>query len=141
APGSGWQDGSRNSRFGSGYGAEIAGALLALREQAGLLGRLGFGEAAGRPAGEMPFGEAGQRVDERRGLVQAIDVAEGLAAGPEEGVPAFDGDLLEGLEAVGDEAGTHHVDTAHARLRQLAQRRFGVGLQPLGAAETRLEGD
>ncbi len=49
-------------------------------------------------------------------------------------------DLLEGFDAVGDEGRAHHQQLLHALLRQLVETRLGVGLDPLGAAEARLEG-
>ena len=51
----------------------------------------------------------------------------------------FDADLLERLQAVGDEAGGDDGEALDAALGQLPHRVGGVGLQPFGPAEARLE--
>src|SRR5262245_16254312 len=73
-------------------------------------------------------------------LVEARDEMEIPAARGDIGKASFDADFLEGLEAVGDKAGADHVHPLNAFLRQLYQCRPGIGLQPLGEAEARLEG-
>ena len=82
---------------------------------------------------------AGQRGDPLVLVVQAGDVVELLAAGREERVARLDVDLFQRLQAVGGEAGADHVDPPHALRGERAQRRLGVGLQPLGLAEAALE--
>ncbi len=62
-----------------------------------------------------------------------------LAARGEEGVAPFDADLLQRLEAIGDEARADHVDALMTLLCELAQGRVGVGLEPARAAEAALE--
>ncbi len=74
-------------------------------------------------------------------VVQAGHVVELAAAGPEERLAHLLVDLLQRLEAVGREAGAHHVDATQPLLRERDQRRFGVRLEPLGLAEPALEGD
>ena len=53
----------------------------------------------------------------------------------------FHVDFFQRLKAVAGKAGAHHIDTLRACLRQLDECGFGVRLQPLGFAETGLEGD
>jgi hypothetical protein len=64
-----------------------------------------------------------------------------LATRLEEIVAAFLGDFFQGFQAVGDEAGADHVDAADALAAPFVQGRRGVGLQPFGLAEARLEAD
>ena len=65
----------------------------------------------------------------------------GLAAGAQEFGFAFDGDFFQRLQAVGREAGTEYVNAVDAAFAKGGQGRRGVGLQPLGTAEARLEAD
>ena len=65
---------------------------------------------------------------------------EALAAVLQERRAALHGDLLERFEAVGNEAGTDHVDRAHALVGHRLETGLGIGLQPFGPAEARLEG-
>lgn len=58
----------------------------------------------------------------------------------QEGLAAFHRDLLERFEAVGRKTGAGDVDALHARGAEFAQRGFGIGLEPFGLAEARLEG-
>ena len=51
----------------------------------------------------------------------------------------LDRDLLQRFQAIGGEAGRHHREVLHAALRQRLDGLVGVGLQPFGAAEARLE--
>ena len=78
--------------------------------------------------------------DPRRVVVQARDVVERLPPAGQEGLARFHGDLFQRLQAVGDEARAHHVDAPTPCARQRDQRRLGVRLQPVGAAEAALEG-
>ena len=64
-----------------------------------------------------------ERRDPLRRLVQAGDRWNSLAARGQEAPRARDADLLQRLEAVGDEARADHVDALHALARQLHQRR------------------
>src|SRR6185312_17450974 len=49
-------------------------------------------------------------------------------------------DLFQRFQAVSGEARHHHRDALDAVLGQLLDRLVGIGLQPLGLAEARLEG-
>ena len=51
------------------------------------------------------------------------------------------GDLLERLEAIGGKARRDDGQPLHAVARQSLDGLVGIGLQPLGAAEARLEGE
>ena len=51
----------------------------------------------------------------------------------------LDRDLLQRLQAVGGKSRRHHGEVLHAALRQRLHGLVGVGLQPFGAAEARLE--
>src|SRR5215470_17654958 len=82
-----------------------------------------------------------QGVDPVRTLVEAGQKVEFLPSRVDKGSPALDSQLLECFQAVGDEARADHVDAAHAALTVLGERRRGIGLEPGGAAEARLEGD
>ena len=73
--------------------------------------------------------------------VEAGDVGEGLAAGVQEGLADLAVDLLERLDAVGREDRRHDRDVALAGPREAGDLLDRVGLQPLLAAEARLEGD
>ena len=52
----------------------------------------------------------------------------------------LDRDLLQRLQAIGGKARRHHREVLHAALRQRLDGLVGVGLQPFGLAEARLEG-
>ena len=77
----------------------------------------------------------------RRVVVERGNVMEPLAAGREESRAAADRDLLERLQAIHGESRADHRERAHARARERAQPRFGVGLEPARAADPRLECD
>src|SRR5512143_2260800 len=96
-------------------------------------------QACARPAAEVFQRDPAERVDPARMLVERGEVAEGLAAGFEKGGAAFHRQFFQGFQAVGGEAGGDDVDAAHALPAELRQGLVGVGLQPFGAAETRLE--
>ena len=64
-----------------------------------------------------------------------------LAAGFEKAGAAFHRQFFQGFQAVGGEARSDHVDASHAVAAERCQRLVGVGLQPFGAAEARLEGE
>ena len=48
-------------------------------------------------------------------------------------------DLLQRLDTVGDERRAHHQQLLHALLGQFVQARLGVGFDPLGTPQSRLE--
>ncbi|MNT05982.1 hypothetical protein D3C72_1406300 [compost metagenome] len=50
-------------------------------------------------------------------------------------------DLFQGFQAIGGKAGAHDLHMPGALLREGDQAGLGVGLQPLGLAKARLEGD
>src|SRR5688500_6762806 len=61
------------------------------------------------------------------------------AAGAQELLSCRNPDLLERLEAVGDESGAEDIDARCARRGKRDQRRLGIRLQPFRIAEARLE--
>lgn len=74
-------------------------------------------------------------------FIQAGDVTELLASGAEEGGLAFQRNLLQGFEAVTDETGADDIHPVDALLAEFFQGCRGVGLEPFGTAEARLEAD
>src|SRR5882672_4071414 len=82
---------------------------------------------------------SGQSVDPVGALVEAGQEAKLAAPCFEERLPSFDADLFEGLQAVGDEAGADDVHAADPLAPVLRERRCGVGLEPRGSSEARLE--
>src|SRR5262252_1802315 len=81
----------------------------------------------------------GQCVDPVLALVETGQEMELPPACFEEGSPAFDADLLERFQAVGDESGADDVHATDPLLRILRERGRGVGLEPRGSPEPRLE--
>src|SRR5450432_4454718 len=79
-------------------------------------------------------------VDPRRLGVQRGNQQQLLAAERAPLVAGADADLLDGLEAIGDERGTEDREALPARLRELGEHEVGVGVDPGRAAEARLEG-
>ena len=63
-----------------------------------------------------------------------------FAAGVQKRLARFHVDFFQRLQAVAGEAGAHHVHPLHAGLAHGNQAGFGVGLQPLGAAQAGLKG-
>ena len=78
-------------------------------------------------------------MDPQRRIVEALDVAELLAAVVEECLADLHVDLFQRLDAVGHEAGADHIDAPDSLAGQLLHRRLGVGPDPFVAAEQRLE--
>ncbi len=125
-------------------GLRDGAAALRAESQCALALRLQF--SVGRPAHRVPALQMAQRQVAQRDdplvpVVQTGDVVELLAAGLGEGLARFLVDLLQRFQTVGDETRADQIDALDALARELLQRRFGVGLQPLGLAETALEGD
>ena len=58
-----------------------------------------------------------------------------------EDLGVLDGDLLQRLQAIGDEARIEDGDALDALMRKALDRLVGVGLQPFLRAEAGLEGD
>ena len=73
-------------------------------------------------------------------VVQAGDVTEPFAAGLFEVAAVLDLDLLEGLDAVGGEAGAGDIDAAVAGSSEFAERFVRLGEDPLLPAELGLKG-
>src|SRR5215469_8119830 len=73
--------------------------------------------------------------------VQGRHVLEALPAGAQEVVAVLDGDFLQRLETVDRETGAYHRHLAHSASGQLREHLAGVGLQPPGRPEARLEAD
>ena len=67
-------------------------------------------------------------------------VREMLAAVMQEDLAALHRDLLQRLQAVGDEAGIDDRDPLHALAGEPLDRLVGIGLQPFLRPEARLEG-
>ena len=105
------------------------------------IGQCGGGGGLGGPARQVLLGHAAQRRDPVVVVVQAGDVVKLLAARVQEGLAHFHVDFFQRLQAVAGEAGAHHVHPPRARLAQRLDGGLGVGLQPLGLAKARLEGD
>src|SRR5579884_3763621 len=72
-------------------------------------------------------------------VVEAGDVREILAPRPAENLGVLDGDLFQGLETVGREAGRDDDQVAHAPCRKGLHGGVRIGLEPFGRAEARLE--
>src|SRR3954470_5615687 len=88
---------------------------------------------------ELALDDSTQRGDVIGPRVERRDVAVAFAARREEGVAILHPDLLERLEAIRREAGTHHLHVVDAATRELRERLDRVRLQPARAAEARLE--
>ena len=89
----------------------------------------------------MLFDYGSHRFYPLRILVQAGDIVKSAAAGCQEVVSGFHGYFFQSFKAIAGETGAHDIDAPHTLLRQLFERGRGVGLQPLGLAETGLKGD
>ena len=85
--------------------------------------------------------EAVKRRAPGRVIVQAGHQQQLFTAGGEELFTAANTDFLQGLDAIGDKRRAHHQYFLHAAFRQLIQPRFGVGLDPLRPAQSRLKRD
>ena len=72
--------------------------------------------------------------------VQARYVFVASAACLEKEVSVLHANFLNGLKAVGREAGANHLYRGDALAGQILQRLVSVGLQPFLPAKTRLEG-
>ncbi len=84
--------------------------------------------------------ETDQRAHPLRVIVEAGHQDQVVAAGGTERRAALVADLLQGLDAVGDERRAHHQELLHPARGQRLDGRLGVGLDPLGAPQPRLEG-
>src|SRR4051812_10550592 len=104
-----------------------------------LLSRRRLGRA--QPSFKLAADHAAEHGEAGRGIVEAGEVGEALAAGGDERVAAAQGELLERLEAIRREAGGDQGDAGHAAPGQRGEGGVGGGREPLGAAEARLEGD
>ena len=62
------------------------------------------------PALQVARNDVAKRLDPVIAFIETRDVGKIGSAGMQEGFPILDRDLLKGLEAVRDEAGTNHVD-------------------------------
>jgi hypothetical protein len=80
-----------------------------------------------------------QRLRPLRVIIQARHQHQLLAARLAELLPSAITDLFQRLDAIGDERRAHHQHLFHAALGQLVQARFGVGFDPLRAAQSRLK--
>src|SRR5687767_2043875 len=100
-----------------------------------------MGRADVGPAEQVGRRDLGERMYPVGALVETRNGVKFASSRVEEDRLSFDSDLLEGLQAIGDEAGTDHVHAAHSLLAQFDERLGGIGLEPLGAPEPRLERD
>src|SRR6185436_1650751 len=91
------------------------------------------------PALQMAKRDIGEGRDPGGVLVEARNEMQLPASGAEVRRLALDTDLLERLEAIGNESGTNDVHPANALLRKGEERLPRVRLEPTRAAETRLE--
>jgi len=64
-----------------------------------------------------------------------------LAAGLEKSGAAFHADLFQRFEAIGGKAGAEDIDARHSLAGEPLQGGLGIGFEPAGAPEARLEGD
>src|SRR4029079_9310559 len=98
------------------------------------LGRLGRWNPACKFAHDQPL----QHGDAFRGIVQAVEQRELLAAGVEEGLAAANAQLLEGFEAIGGETRRCNGHATDAAASVGRERGIGRRLQPFCPAEPRL---
>ena len=89
----------------------------------------------------MLGGDGGQRAHPAQVVVQAGDVVELGAARVQKRLAGLHVDFFQRFQAVAGEAGAHHIHFLRTCLGHGHQRGLGVGLQPLGFAKARLEGD
>ena len=99
------------------------------------------GRCAVGPLAEVVFEEGGEALDPERGIVETGDVMELLAAGLEKSGAAFHADLFQRFEAIGGKAGAEDIDARHSLAGEPLQGGLGIGFEPAGAPEARLEGD
>src|SRR5262245_57548408 len=93
------------------------------------------------PAFEFPLDQVNEQPDSALAVVEAGNVTELLPAMHAEDFLVLLGDLFERLDAIGGEAGRDNGDAFDTRPRQGFHRLIGVGLDPFGTAEARLEGE
>ena len=93
-----------------------------------------------QPSLHMPVDQAFQGRDVIGARIQRRNIAQIRATRSEEGLLVLHGDLFKRFQTIGGKAGTDHIHLLHAVMRPLTQGLIGVGLQPFGTPETRLEG-
>src|SRR3970040_1845994 len=101
------------------------------------------GTSAGRcGTGSKGFSGAdlGERRDPLGGFVKAGNQAEFLAARLQEGSPGGYSDLLQRLQAIGNQSGADDIDSFDFFFCQRHKGWLGIRLEPLRRAEARLEG-
>ena len=89
----------------------------------------------------MALNQAHERVDHRGRVIDAGQVIELFPTCAEKGVARFLGDFFEGLEAIRHKPRADDIDPPYPLASQGLKRRLGVGLEPGGPTEARLEGD
>ena len=115
---------------------------VTVRSGAGVFGAASWLSQGGdRPALQVTFGKVGECVDPFRSIVKCRNVVIFPTTGCKEVGFSFKGDFLERFQAVGRESGAQDVYAGELLFPKLDQRGRGVGLQPLGTSEARLEGD
>jgi hypothetical protein len=92
-------------------------------------------------AGEPLAHTAGQKIDIGRMVVQAGNVFERFASGPQEGVATGHADLLERFEAVGDERRRDDEQSLPAFGGEARELEVRMRLEPGFTDQARLKGD
>src|SRR5262245_13102469 len=95
--------------------------------------------AASHPALQLAQGDMPDYQHARITIVKTRDRHKILAAIALEHIGVVDRDLLQGLEAVGREAGCDHGELLDATFGERFDAVDGRGLEPFGSAEARLE--
>jgi len=89
----------------------------------------------------MALRDVAQRCNPLGIIIQARDVVKLLATGMQEGFARFHVDFFQRLQAVAGKSRANRIHPRDACFAHGNERRFGVGLQPLGAAQAGLEGN
>ncbi len=104
-------------------------------------GHAGGGERArSHPAGKLARNEVADHGHAGLRIVETGNGREIPPAMAAEDVGILDRDLFQRLQAVGGEARRDDGEVLHTTARQRLDRLVGIGLQPFGASEARLEG-
>ena len=92
-----------------------------------------------RPTGGVAPHQIGEDLDLGRGVVQGRDIAVLPPAGPQEVVTVLHGNLFQGFQAVGGEAGADHLHGTNALRTPGLESFIGVGPEPLLGSDAGLE--
>src|SRR5262249_29284340 len=91
------------------------------------------------PALQLAFGEVADDRHPGLAVVEAGERGEVFPAVVAKDFRVLVRDLVEGLEAIGGEARHHHREILDTAAGEALHRLVGIGLEPLGRAEARLE--